>query len=267
MKEYFSEYYIGEVAKAVGVSRELVRYYEKIGLVQSLKDDLNSYRKFDIHLLEELSNIVMFRSLDLSLEAICEVQKTYDTDMEKTLQILQDKAAEHKEELSKLEQKIAMTEVVVKDFRRVKEQTGKISIVQAPDLLLFGLSDILDSQDLASRYSYLVKNYPRLPKYTFILDVEDLGSQKFTLDVYRQFAISAEVLPEWQGEGELLPGRECAYSIYVGKVFDMMDMKYKEMLSWIDSQGYRTCGQALELCDLSIGANYLFEIYIPVSKK
>lgn len=267
MKEYYSEYYIGEVAEAVGISRELVRYYEKIGLVQSLKDVRNDYRKFDIHLLEELSNIVMLRSLDMSLEAIGEIQKNYDTDMEKTLKILQDKAKDHQEELSKLERKIAMTEVLVNDFRRVKEQMGEISIVQSPDLLLFGLNDTLDSQDLASRYADLVQNYPRLPKYTFILDVDDLSNQEFTLDVYRQFAISAEVMPNWQGEGKLLPGRECAYSIYVGKEFDLMDRKYKEILTWIDSQGYRPCGQALELCDLHLGDNFLFEIYIPVSKK
>jgi len=77
----------------VGISSELMCYYEKIGLIKSINNDIN--------LIKCLGNIVMLCSLDLSLELIGEVREIYEKNLSRTEEFLRAKSEGHQNNLKK----------------------------------------------------------------------------------------------------------------------------------------------------------------------
>jgi MerR family Zn(II)-responsive transcriptional regulator of zntA len=62
----------GQLAKAVDVSAETIRYYEQQGLLQSDRDN-NGYRRFDITCVDRLKFIQRAQNVGLSLKEIKEL--------------------------------------------------------------------------------------------------------------------------------------------------------------------------------------------------
>ena len=78
---------IKEAEALTGISRQNIRYYEKMGLLNPKRDAGNGYRKYDEEDIERLKAILLFRKLDMPLEEIhklldCEIdlQQALDTD-------------------------------------------------------------------------------------------------------------------------------------------------------------------------------------------
>lgn len=77
---------IKEAEALTGISRQNIRYYEKMGLLNPKRDAGNGYRKYDEEDIERLKAILLFRKLDMPLEEIhklldCEIdlQQALDT--------------------------------------------------------------------------------------------------------------------------------------------------------------------------------------------
>jgi len=64
---------INQVTKAYGISTRMLRYYEQIGLIQSLRKEDYAYRVYDEESLSRLRQIIVFRKLRLSVKQICEI--------------------------------------------------------------------------------------------------------------------------------------------------------------------------------------------------
>ena len=84
MKKYFS---VGEAAKAVRVTSETLRHYDRIGLVKpSKKDEWTHYRYYTEEDLVRLNTVRALQLMDLPLREIKKVLE-YD-DLEKIVDFL-----------------------------------------------------------------------------------------------------------------------------------------------------------------------------------
>ena len=84
MKKYFS---VGEAAKAVRVTSETLRHYDRIGLVKpSKKDEWTHYRYYTEEDLVRLNTVRALQLMDLPLREIKKVLE-YD-DLEKIIDFL-----------------------------------------------------------------------------------------------------------------------------------------------------------------------------------
>lgn len=61
---------ISQVSKMFGISTRMLRYYEQIGLLPSLKKDEYAYRVYDEHSISRLQQIIVLRKLRISLKQI-----------------------------------------------------------------------------------------------------------------------------------------------------------------------------------------------------
>lgn len=61
---------IKEAEELTGISRQNIRYYEKMGLLNPKRDAGNGYRKYDEEDIGRLKAILLFRKLDMPLEEI-----------------------------------------------------------------------------------------------------------------------------------------------------------------------------------------------------
>ncbi|KYH34255.1 putative methyltransferase [Clostridium tepidiprofundi DSM 19306] len=66
-------YSINEVAKIFNITTNKLRFYEKKGLIKSLRDNTNNYRYYSKEHLVRIQTILMYRVLDFSIEDIQQV--------------------------------------------------------------------------------------------------------------------------------------------------------------------------------------------------
>ena len=75
--------HIGEIAKQSGFSKDTLRYYEKIGLIQltDVQRGENNYRVYDDTILLELSNIRKLKKVGFTLTEIKRLRKMNQLDL------------------------------------------------------------------------------------------------------------------------------------------------------------------------------------------
>lgn len=63
---------IGELSKQTGLSKDTIRFYEKLGLITSISNDLGtkSYKKYSLETIERLATIVQGKGLGFTLNEI-----------------------------------------------------------------------------------------------------------------------------------------------------------------------------------------------------
>ena len=67
------KYKIGDVARILGISPDLLRYYEKKGVVAPEKNRENSYRYYDAWDINFLTDCLWFKNFGFSIEQVAEI--------------------------------------------------------------------------------------------------------------------------------------------------------------------------------------------------
>lgn len=99
---------IKEAEELTGISRQNIRYYEKMGLLNPKRDAGNGYRKYDEEDIERLKAILLFRKLDMPLE---EIRKLLDHEID-LQQALDTQKAYLQKEQQKLEAALAFCDTI-----------------------------------------------------------------------------------------------------------------------------------------------------------
>ncbi len=71
------KYKIGEVANVLGISPDLLRYYEKKGVVTPQKGRYNDYRYYDAWDINFLMDCLWFKNFGFSIEQISDMVRSY----------------------------------------------------------------------------------------------------------------------------------------------------------------------------------------------
>ena len=100
---------IGAIAKQSGFSKDTLRYYEKIGLIQLTKKQRgpNNYRIYDDRILQELSLIKKLKKVGFTLNEIKDLRRMEALNMvscSKIGPVVQNKLVKIEEQLSKLQE-------------------------------------------------------------------------------------------------------------------------------------------------------------------
>ena len=74
------EYKIGDVARILGISTDLLRYYEKKGVVMPIKDRRNDYRYYDAWDINFLMDCLWFKNFGFSIEQIADMVRIPSSD-------------------------------------------------------------------------------------------------------------------------------------------------------------------------------------------
>jgi DNA-binding transcriptional MerR regulator len=101
-------YAIGEISHLVGLSQRTIRYYEEIGLLQSIRRIENGKRVYTDHDVRRLKFINRLKVLGLSLAEMVDLEKIYRKQrnnreiLPKLLEILDERAAQIDDRVSQL---------------------------------------------------------------------------------------------------------------------------------------------------------------------
>ena len=162
MEKKFS---VGEAAKAVGVTSETLRHYDRIGLVKpSRKDEWTGYRYYTKQDIVRLNTVRALQQMDLPLRKIKEVLE-YD-DLEKIISFLTETERRAEEKIAALQYSKSKIQLAKQDYKsKLQGRNDAEEVVVKPfPARVIMLSDSLQTPTLDNLWNYLSHFYDKIPE-------------------------------------------------------------------------------------------------------
>ena len=128
------EYFIGKVAKMMGMSVEGIRKYEKAGIINPRRSGDGEYRTYSYLDITSLIRGRMYRSFDFSLKEIEEM--TNDLNAEEIVERLKKRQSAFSKEKELLFARESFLKELTEDISRITRDDGKVQIVSKPAYFL-----------------------------------------------------------------------------------------------------------------------------------
>lgn len=266
------KYKIGDVSKILGISPDLLRYYEKKGVVQPEKDKSNDYRYYDAWDINFLMDCVWFKSFGFGIEEIAHI--VTDSDYGGLMGSMSDKENEIIENIKRQKLLLRRIRAHKTELVRGMECIGKCDIRQSPEIVRYlnRYNFVYEqSAELAALSQQWLKYMPFVHR-CFEVSQDDLpvygGGENYSWG----FSLNMEYVKEFGVEVkepvQHLPSTTSIHSVFKssGKTaFSPMHLDY--MIKFADSEGLKICGNARGnlLCSI-VDEDRLtgfFEVWIP----
>lgn len=265
------QYKIGDVARILGISTDLLRYYEKKGVVTPTKDKQNDYRYYDAWDINFLIDCLWYKSFGFGIPQIAYMEcDCYHGDL---LSVLEEKQDEMQESIRHQELLLHRLKQHCDQVSRIKDFAGKCDIAYCPEIIRY-LNRFDTAYDYSPEKQKLAKqwqNYmPFLQRY-FEIPQGHAENYRYAWG----FSLEMEYVDEFSVAVKPpvvhLPSVECIHSVFSssGKnafTADHIDYLYE----YAEQNGYTVTGSARGnlICSiLEDGANTgYFEVWLPVTK-
>lgn len=166
-----NEITVGMLSKFTGVSIHTIKYYEKLGLISSNRQEQSNYRSYDVQSCTDIYECVKYRSMGFPLKDIKQLLKNGNNAMLTSL------LEQRSQELSAKAEELIHTKELIENYRKeladLDRKLGKWYIEECPDFYFRrqtkGLeymedasceSDGINLADYAPRSSSLLKLSP-----------------------------------------------------------------------------------------------------------
>ncbi|HFJ9379335.1 MerR family transcriptional regulator [Bacillus cereus group sp. BfR-BA-01516] len=268
---------IGEMAKMHNIAESTLRYYDEKGIFHpSIVDPQTNYRYYTIDQFSLLDTIKFLRQLNIPLK---EIKKYIDERnpayalnlLEKQQEMMLKKQREIEYALAKMEHRIHL----IKEATKAKAE--QMVIKEIPQRKITAIAVAPDTTDDMFEYYIhsLQKNMRQMDDSLFSGDigvtVAKKGLMQNEFQAYSSVFILLDYMPfQVQSSDEIKEGLyACSY--HHGP-YEETGATYKELLAYIDQEGYEVSGDAIEigLIDWSVTENpeeQVTEIQIPIMKK
>lgn len=265
------QYKIGNVARMLGISRDLLRYYEKKGVVHPRKDQLNDYRYYDTWDINFLLDCIWYKQFGFGIDQIAHM--VTDCGYGELLSELGDKTEEIERRLRHQELLLRRLNEHRAQIERVKDYIGKCDIQESPELFCYlnrfnaAFDDSQETLDLSQNW---LKYMPFTQRY-FEIRQSDLLEKRddfawgfsLTMDYVKELDIAREPLVAH------LPACRSIHSAFKssGKSgFSPRHIDY--MVEYAEQNGLHICGSARGNLVCSIldegRLTGFFEVWLPI---
>jgi DNA-binding transcriptional MerR regulator len=125
------KYKIGEVSHIIGISTDLIRYYEKKGVVSPLKDENNRYRYYDAWDVNFLLDCIWYKKMGFGIEEIAKMSNAESYG--ELVTHLNKQAEEIKESVAYQQLLLDRIEKHTESVAKIKEDLGRLELVTSRD--------------------------------------------------------------------------------------------------------------------------------------
>ncbi|MDR2610404.1 MAG: MerR family transcriptional regulator [Clostridiales Family XIII bacterium] len=268
-----ARYKIGDVARILGISTDLIRYYEERGVVKPHKDKYNNYRYYDAWDVNFLVDCLWYKKMGFSIDEIAKMtsNESYD-DFVRHLSSQGDEILETLQRQNLLLERIRNhTESVV----RVKDFLGVCDITKNKEFLYylnrFNL-EYNNSQEL-QLLNRTWEKYMPFTKRLFVIDRENLGTESedyaFGFSIGMKYAEKFGV--KQGGCVKHMRPKLCVHSAFKSFGKDAFTPRHLDfMLKFASKNRLRPAGHAFGnlICSIPEDGGHVgyFEAWIPVEK-
>ena len=266
-------YKIGDVSRMLGISADLLRYYEKKGVVHPRKDEKNGYRYYDARDIDLLIDCLWFKNYDFSMEQIAGLVS--GSDYETLYSELTAKEAELEMRLQMQQRILGRLRTHLEELRRGRETLGVCDVAERPEVWYFMNRRDLTYDD-GPFPGALTQDWLKCMPFVrrcFEIRQEDLPGRGGNGAFSWGLAITPKYAREFgldSGEPVLrLPPCRCVHSVFksAGRTwFSREHLRY--ITDYASENGLTICGNAFGALLFSVleggGETDYFEVWIPV---
>ena len=268
-----NKYKIGEAARILGISPDLLRYYEKKGVVSPEKDENNDYRYYDYWDINFLMDCLWFKNFGFSIEQIADI--VHIPSVAELDTMLLDREEELRRTMERCRLLLKRSEEHRRDLQRIETLLYRCEIADSPEFLRF-INRVGDSymvmdglQDMARPW---LKVLPFNHRYFEInADAELPGTEEnyrwgFSLSREYAEALDFEIVPPMK----VIPSRKSIHTIFKnpGGRGGFAPSLLQYAVDYAESQNIRVFGPVCGILLASVLENDVltgyFEAWIPV---
>lgn len=124
---------ISQVSKTYDISTRMLRYYEQVGLIKSIRNEENSYRLYDEATIKRVQQIIILRKLQIPVKQICIIMN--NTDAVTIIDIFKKKISELDSEVTALSTVKHILEEFIKELEDIADFSLKHTILGNDSIL------------------------------------------------------------------------------------------------------------------------------------
>ncbi len=270
------KYKIGDVAKILGISTDLLRYYEKKGVVHPVKDKNNDYRYYEAWDINFLLDCLWYKNFGFGIEEISHMVS--DSSYEDITNAIDSKEKEIEETIYRQKLLLRRIREHKRALAQARDYRGKCDIRQSPEIVRY-----------LNRHNFIYDDDPAISRVT-------QSWLKFMPFVHRCFEIPKSDLPIDDGCGknyswglsldmqyvkefgvksdppaQHLPSELSLHSVFTSTGKDAFSPKHLQyIVDYAEKNGLKICGNARGnlLCSVFDGSDLsgYFEVWIPIEE-
>lgn len=268
------KYKIGDVSRILGISPDLLRYYEKKGIVHPAKDKYNDYRYYEAWDINFLMDSLWYKSFGFPVSHVAEIigARTADeivSDMETKEAELED-AAKHMQLLAQQSRRHRL------NLEKTKRELGECRIECSSEIVryLHRYNYIYDYSDEFQKLSRQWLKYMPFTQRCFEIALDTNGSVAFG-DYQWGFSLSMEYAGMFGVEIKPpivhLPPARSIYTVFSSEGKGKFSSRLLDYtLDYARGNGLEICGnpQGNLLCSVQSNGRLtgFFEVWIPIKE-
>lgn len=244
---------IGDVEKITGISKDRLRYYEEKQLITPVRCADNSYREYDNEEVMKLLGIQLYRSMDLGVKEIQQIQGS-DT-IEGICSVFKKRQKELQSQMAELQKQKDNVLRGIEDCKKINKYLGKYTIKKVRPLKLINKIDDLVSTETGEKFKtesdeqmIIIRSMVRRIELT----AEGIGE-------------NAIFVAEESGKEEI----ECVYTVVMDSPsYDPLMDEYAKCMKWVTENNIklgRYCYiKPLLVSHLGKCAESFLEVFAPI---
>ena len=267
-------YRIGDVAKILGISPDLLRYYEKKGVVKPVKDRNNDYRYYEPWDINFLIDCLWYKNFGFGIEQVAKiVSKSSYTDI---VSIMEDKSREIEQSIRRQELLLRRSREHLEEIHRAKARFGQCDLVWSPEIVRYlnRFNAVYDNSEEKQRLSQQWLQYMPLTHRCFEIGRKDLEDKTdnfawgFSLDMDYVQALEIPV----EAPVAYLPSEPSVHSVFKSAGKDAFSPRHlKFLMDYVRGNHLTVTGNARGNLLLSVIENDkltgYFEVWLPIKPR
>ena len=264
------KYKIGDVARILGISTDLLRYYEKTGVVRPVKDKANDYRYYEAWDINFLMDCLWMKGFGFGIEEIGHMVTScpYDELMDHF---------RHKE--GDLAEELKWKELVLRRLRRhrkevaaARDYVGKCDLRPSPEMVRYlnRHNFVYDSSPELAALSQEWLKYMPLVRRCFEIEQSDLtGGSDYSWGLALDMEYVEELGVRVSPPACHLPSVPAIHSVFKSAGKDAFSPRHLDYLvNYAEAHNFRVCGNARGnlVCSVVEDGTLTgyFEVWVPV---
>ncbi len=241
------KYKIGDVARILGVSPDLLRYYEKKGIVKPVKDPNNDYRYYEPWDVNFLMDCIWYKSFHFGIDQVAHIITGSTAD--EVADTLDKKVVELRTEIRRNELLVRRACEHQADLQRLKNELGLCILRDSPVVLRYinRYNDKYDNSDAVQIVSQEWLDYMPFTHRCFEMPVEDIRDHTDEGRFRWGFSLTPDYVRELgvrlHPPAAYLESQRCIYTVFTSSGKDNFSpRKLEYVVDFAEKNGLKLTG-------------------------
>ena len=251
------KYKIGDMAKILGISPDLLRYYEKKGVVSPVKDRNNDYRYYDTRDTNFLVDCLFYKNFGFSIEETSELVRSCSID-EISGRFLENET-QLEESIRRQQLLLRRSQEYRRSIARISDHLGRCSFDRRPACIYYinRHNQEFDTAPDLGRVTRQWLKYLPFSRRSFIVPMDALLSPDSREEFQWGFSLSQEYAGLLGASAQppvvALSDTRCVYTVFSNPDSAFSPRFFGYAMDFIRAQGLRLCGDVFG--NLLVSAN------------